>query len=254
MFDSSGFWLAIIVSEIAPAAVFVYAAYWAFTIRRALVSRLYRRHALWLGALGVLLAVTVFLTYSANYTINVMISVYYDVLFAVTFAFVDSLIPVARRSDPLLRSILRWEKLRYFMWCDVAALGILNSLSYVSYQSPVLSSSLARFILQDVGWVAAATILFGVSGLAMLIAVRRSGDSVLRSSLKWLGALFIFVILQFVVDTLEYSLIPNLSQFDYFYSYPALPWGILFIATAYALYRSARSLAPMNRIAVAEQA
>ena len=254
MFDSLGFALAIVFSEIVPAAVFLYAAYWAFAIRRALVSRIYRRHASWLGALGVALAVTVFLTYSPNYAINLLISIYYDILFAVVFAFVDSLIPVVRRSDPLLRSVLNWEKLRYFLWADVAVLGAFNTLSYVSYLSPTFSSGLLKLIVQDIGWVAAATVLFGVSGLAILIAVRRSGDMVLRSSLKWLGVMFIFVILLFTAYTVEYYLLPNLTQFDFFYSYPALPWGIIFILIAYALYQSARSLAPVNRFTVTEQA
>lgn len=254
MFDDLGFALAIVFSEIMPAAVFLYAAYWAFAIRRALVSRIYRRHALWLGALGVVVAVAVFLTYSTNYTVNIMISIYYDILFAVVFAFVDSLIPVARRSDPLLRSVLSWEKLRYFLWADVAVLGAFNTLSYVSYLTPAFSSGLAKFIVQDAGWFAAAAVLFGLSGLAILIAVRRSGDIVLRSSLKWLGVMLIFVVFLFAAYTAEYYLLPNLTQFDFFYSYPVLPWGIVFIVVAYALYRSARSLAPVNRLTVNEQA
>ena len=253
MFDSLGFALAVVFSEIVPAAVFLYAAYWAFAIRRALVSRIYRRHALWLGALGVALAVTVFLTYSPNYAINITISIYYDLLYAIVFAFVDSLIPVVRRSDPLLRSVLRWEKLRYFLWADVAVLGVFNTLSYVSYQSS-LFSGLAEFVVQEVGWTAAATVLFGVSGFAIFMAARRSRDMVLRSSLRWLGVMFIFVIFLFAAYSLEDFLLPNMTQFDFFYSYPALPGGIIYILVAYALYRSTRSLAPVNRLTVTEKA
>jgi len=45
------------------AVTFSYAAYWAFTVRRVLVHRLYRRQATWVGRMGVyFVALSSFLT------------------------------------------------------------------------------------------------------------------------------------------------------------------------------------------------
>jgi hypothetical protein len=101
MSDSLGFALAIIFAEIIPASIAVFGAYWAFSIRSALASRIYRNHALWLGALCLVFGPTNFLTYRSSATIEKALDIYYAFLFAALFAFIDSTVRVARRSDPL---------------------------------------------------------------------------------------------------------------------------------------------------------
>ncbi|MDA4127612.1 MAG: hypothetical protein OK452_10510, partial [Thaumarchaeota archaeon] len=95
MSDNLGFALAIVFAEIVPAAIDLYAAYWALSIRRALAGRIYRNHALWLGAVGIMVSSTNVLTFSNNTIINFAISIYYAVLFLVLFAFFDSTVRVA---------------------------------------------------------------------------------------------------------------------------------------------------------------
>src|SRR5256712_4362486 len=102
-------------------ALFSYAAYWAFTIRRFLIHRLYRRQASWVAGMGIyFVALSSFLTFAIFYSLN---TIYVNVLgglligsgFVVIFAWMDSTIRVARLSDPLSRDTLRWSKLRYFL-------------------------------------------------------------------------------------------------------------------------------------------
>jgi hypothetical protein len=237
MFDSLGFAVALVVAEVIPAAIFLYASYWAFSIRRALVSRIYRNQAFWLGAVGALVGISVFLTYSSNQVVNALIAVYYAAMFLVVFGFVDSIIPVAHRSDPLLRSIIGWERLRILLWVDAFALGVVTFATYVLYSN----------FLNDIILPLVALSVFGVSGFAIVTGARRSRDPLLRASLKWLGVVLVLAVFVFIAYAIV-SAIPGVSEFDVFYSYPALLVGAVYIMMAYALYTSARSLAPVTRL------
>jgi hypothetical protein len=234
MSDSLGFALAILFAEIVPAAIGIYAAYWAFAIRRALAGRIYRNHALWLGVVCILGALSDFLTYSNNAIILVIITVFYIVFFAVIFAFVDSTVRVARRSDPLLRSILHWETLRIVVWCVIGVFAVVSVYSIVNPSFVVVAS-----FLISIPFIAGAP--------ALLIGARRSRDPVLRESLKWLGVTVLFGIGLSVVSVIEGGVL-GISTFDAAYSYPALPGGAFLIMIGYSLYRCARSLAPTNRL------
>ncbi len=239
--------LVVLLAEVVPAIVFLYGSYWALAIRRALVSKMYRRQALWLGILTAVLAVSQFVTYSNDQLVTDLINVYYALLFAVVFAYIDSLVPVIRRSDPLLRGILRWGTLRYFIWFDVVLLGIFNVAPGIV---PSLAVGVAGYVFEVIGWLTAATLLFGLSGVALFIGARRSGDMVLRSSLKWTGAVLLVTIASFAVDTTEAAFVTHFSYstFDYFYSYAALPGGVVYIVMGYCFYRAVRALAPVGRI------
>ena len=242
--------MAISVGEMLPAGVCLYTAYWVFSIRKALAGRIYRGHALWIGVIAVLLAMAVFLTYSTNPIVNDLFSVFFSVLFPLIFAVIDSTIPVARRSDPLLRPILRWDRTRKVLWAEAIALAIINVLPTMAPTSFV-SSSFGLF-LGNILWPVLAISLFGVSGAALIIGARRSRDPLFRGSLKWLGGVLGVFICIFVYDTLLSFLLPSLSEYAFYYSYYAVPSGILSTMAAYALYRSARALAPLNRVSTAE--
>jgi hypothetical protein len=245
MSDSLGFIIAIVIGEIVPSAIGLYAAYWAFSIRRALAGRIYRSHALWLGAACILFAGTNFLTYSPNATINAILNVYYVILIAILFAFIDSTVRVARRSDPLLRSILRWEKLRIALWTDVVMLGIFFVTVTVFFPSvPPGINAVVGYVLIT----ALFTFPFIGGGPALLIGARRSKDPVLRGSLKWLGVAFLLLVVVGSLVSSVVSSIPGITQFDQYYSYAAIPSGIIALISAYAFYRSARSLAPTSRL------
>jgi hypothetical protein len=247
MSDSLGFALAISFGELLPAAIALYAAYWALSIRRALTSHVYRTHALWLGIVCVYVALTGFLSYSSVPAVIEAEFVFYATLFIVIFAYIDSTVRVARRSDPLLRSIFHWEKLRLALWADVGALAIFMIAGINPY-----NASFQNDYAVDILWTALVTILFIIGGPALLIGARRSRDRTLRGSLKWLGAALVLTVASFVEGTAVISL--GVSQFDQFYSYQALPGAIITILIAYALYRSAHSLAPISRLPAAESA
>jgi len=237
----------VVVGEIIPAAVALYAAYWAFSVRGALAGRIYRRHAFLLGVVCVLVAATGFLTYSTNQVINDLLILFYSVLYIFVFAFIDSTVPVARRSDPLLRSIFGWDNLRIALWVDTAAFVAVNAITQASYSNFLLVSN-STLLLLNILWFVLASILFGASGVALVIGARRSRDPFFQRSLKWLGLVLIVVMLSFVEVTIISFVVPGLSQFDFYYSYYNLPYGFLSIIYSYFLYRSARSLAPMSSL------
>jgi len=210
----------------------LYAAYWAFTIRRALVVRIYRNQALWLGVLCVVLAGTGWGLYTNNTIISNTSNVFSVVEILGLFALADSSIRVARRSDPLLRSILQWEKVRIPVWIALGALTIL----------------LVTTGLVVIGYFVGLIILLGFpTATALLIGARRSGDPLLQRDLKWLGVFLLCVVATVIVPFLESGLF---SADDIIYSYPAIPGIVIDILAAYALYRTARSLAPMNRLSL----
>lgn len=227
----------------AAAIVMLYGAYWAFTIRRALVGRIYRNHALWLGVLCLIIAFLIlmppnpFWLSTDNFVINLLSNATWPNL--VLFAFVDSTIPVARRSDPLFRRILHWDKVRIVIWIVLAFDFVLSIITN-------LASSIPGFV----GYYAidyALTLVALVTGaVAILIGARRSRDSVFRRSLKWLGLALLSLLGFLSLVFLEFAI--GLSDYDVFASYGTLPLMAFAILMGYALYRSARSLAPLNRL------
>jgi hypothetical protein len=249
MVDSADLFLAIaILGEVVVGSICAYAAYWAFSFRRALAGRIYRRHALLLGILAILFGASVFLTYSTNTIVSDIITLFSAAFFLFIFAFIDSTVPLARRSDPMLRSILSWDKLRIALWFCVGVLTVDNLLPLLS---PAAANSDLGAFLENIGWFITATIVFGCSAVALVVGARRSRDPIFKGSLRWLGLLCLAAVLIFAVDT-GLSALPGVTLYDFYYSYYGLPSGICAIFAAYFLYRSARALAPMSRISIVD--
>jgi hypothetical protein len=253
-------------SYVAAALVFVYGAYWAFAIRRALVGRIYRNQALWLGALSIAALIasdSVLLPLSGNWLVTAIVRflAYGSWPGLVVFAFLNSAIPVLRRSDPLLRSVLRWKILRIGILLVLAFTTIFAI--YVSIYLPTcLSTSNTPACvssgMRNSGWVGAglgfwggyywvdASLVLALGAAALLIGARRSSDTVLRKSLKWLGVGLLCIPCLVLVSVIEGII--GISYYDMIYSYGIVPWNAVAILLGYALYRSARSLAPLNRL------
>jgi len=70
----------------------------------------------------------------------------------------------------------------------------------------------------------------------------------LRESVKWLGIGLLFLLVGFVLVITIEAFIMNLSAYDMEYSFGAVPWHAVLFLFGYALYGSARSLAPLNRL------
>jgi hypothetical protein len=233
---------------------------------------MYRNHALWLGVLGLLVAIPTSIALPSSNPLLDSLSAFYSGfpwVAVVVFAFIDSTIPVMRRSDPLLRSILHWKTLRLAMWILFAFNTVLGV--YVSLYSPTCWSAsntlaCASFAVSNSVWLQAATgataggyflwstvlpLILGAA--ALLIGTKRSRDMVLRESVKWLGLGLLSVCVGLVLVGGIDSML-NLSDYYATYSYGAIPWEAVFFIMGYALYRSARSLAPLNRLPAIEPA
>ena len=246
MSDSLALGLVLVFTVILPEALGAYGAYWAFSIRRALVGRVYRNHALWLGVVCVVfrLALTVANISTNSTLISLALNLVIAGLLVVVFAFIDSVVAVARRSDPLLRSILRWEKLRIALWFDVVLATIYLIISSVD---PAATNS-------GVGGAVGFPLIllpFIIGAPAVLVGARRSMDPVLQGSLRWFGAFLLFFLVTALVSFVELVVL-GISAYDSTYSYPALAFAPPSILAGYALYRSARSLSPMSRLPAVE--
>lgn len=258
--DSLGLALAIVFDDIVPAGIALYAAFWAFSIRRALGGRIYRNYALSLGVMCVILGLVAFgllnlLPSTGSTTAMVASNIVYFASISVIFAFMDSAIRVARRSDPLLRSVLRWEKLRFVVWGDIGLMVVASA--YLVVDPSVLTSSFAGFYVNVpasaqysdfssfLGIVSSFFPLV-VGAPALLIGAERSRDPVLRGSFKWVGVVLLLILATFF-EGLFLGPVTNPSG-----PISAFLSAVIGIPASYALYRSARSLAPINRLQAIE--
>ena len=265
MSDSLGPALAAL-SYIAEAPVFIYGAYWAFAIRRALVGRIYRRQALWLGALfitGLIVSWGILLPSSGNLFVNAFVTflAYGPWPILVAFAFLDSTIPILRRSDPLLRSILNWKQLRIGIGSVLAFTTIFTIYASIFFPTCLSAANTPACIssaLSNSGpvgdflgfwggyyWVDSSLVL-ALGAAALLVGARRSSDKVLRRSVKWLGMGLLCVPVLVSVTVVESVM--GISYYDMIFSYGIIPWNAVAILMGYALCKSARSLAPLNRL------
>ncbi len=231
--------------EIVSLLLFAYAAYWALYTRKALAVRMYRNQALGVAsvsiAFGLLIAESLAGTVleGPGYQPGAAVVDTALLIFLVFFYWVDASAVAARRSDPLLRDIFHWRRVRNALW----------GIQIITYSSYFIVAALTRktpgldvptgldpilttlFNLVSIFRFPMAIIPF-VSGIIILpIGARRSGDFVLRKHLQWFGltAAAIFVA----------GLINNF--------FPPLTFPFL-IVSGYCLYRSAKSLAPLNKL------
>jgi len=216
--------------------LYAYGAVWAFRIRRALMSPLFKDRARWVGIAALTFAILV----SSNLLIRFLVpdNFYFGFLLycivdaagIVTLAWIDTTIKLARRSDPLNRNTFLWKQLRYFVWffTFVTTFGSLFSVIYnhVNYFNAQGGNG-GAFIAGSFGWVF-------LGFLALYLSFRRSKDPILREHLKWLG-LFLFLLL--IIDTvLSRDLVPfRIADL------------ILLAVDAYFLYCAVKSLAPLSR-------
>jgi hypothetical protein len=233
-----------IVLSLAVGLLFSYGAYWAITIRKALVGYLYRRQAFWVGVVALyFVAQSIFIALVAFYGatgfyVNLLAAAFIATGSAAFFVWIDSTVLVARRSDPLQRDTLHWSKVRYFIGISQTIGNFFNILYNVILINP---TSLSYDLLGSpplLGYIG-TTLLLGA--IALLLSARRSGDMTLRRHLKWfgLGAGLLFLAGQvgshWGVGSSDSIFVPIAT-----YS--------LFAIAAYCLYRSAKSLVPLGRL------
>lgn len=203
--------------------IFLYPAYWAFSIRRAMAVRMYRNQALGIGlvSLGMLAAINENTGYAFAFTLLLV------------FYWVDASFLSARRSDPLLRDSLHWSKLRFVFWA-LTLVAVLPAEIYgiVTGNLPGLGSDVLS------GLFIAFFFLVPASGIALFaVASRRSGDHMLRRHLAWFG---LFALMPTGTILIAVALGGG-AGLAYFFGF-----GL----AGFFLYKSARSLVPLNRLSL----
>jgi hypothetical protein len=235
---TSSFDVLLYALAILPPPLFVYASYWALSIRRNLGVPVYRKQALGIGLVGISFA-WIFASqyYGISNALPVPVRVYTLALTAaMAFYYIDASVLAARRSDPLLRNTLFWGRLRIILWTVIIiAIGFVTVLFAFLYATGTPPSDSVNPPLPELLLIISPVFIAGVSGVIFLpFAARRSKDMTLRRHLIWLGL----------------SVFLSLGLGGPFF--PA-PFPFLFdIAAGYCLYRSARSLVPLNRLSLEE--
>ncbi len=235
MFDSVS--IIFFILWVLVVGLFSYAAYWAFIIRKALVTGLYRKQALWAGTMGLyFVALSTFLTVALGFnlttlSVNILGGLLISSGFIILFAWIDSTVRVARRSDPLLRDTLRWSRLRYFIGF-VTVGGAISAL--------VTSINLGFAYVAPFG----GALLFGA--IALLISATRSGDATLRRHLKWMGLAIAMLWLASQLTGILFRVFPAGSITSEVIIYSVV------VAGGFCLYRSARSLVPLRHLSLSD--
>jgi hypothetical protein len=226
--------VALLLVAILLTASYAYASYWAFKIRKVLAVRIYRNQALGIG----LVALGWILIFFANVFLNGGIFTAYIPFFAINtgvtfillFYFIDASVLAGRRSDPLLRDTLHWQKLRIVLWIlNILVTTVIIAL--ITYFQ-LTTGTEPQFMLVYGGYVL-VYIIYPVSLVALALAALRSKDKLLRAQVAWFGGFLASVLL--IVD---FSRVTNNDA--------GLILGL--ILGAYCLFRSARSLVPLNKV------
>jgi hypothetical protein len=220
-----------------------YSVYWALVLRRLLSAQLYRNQALGAGliAIGWAFFGGSSMAYGSNGDTCVLCQglniplVAFIVALMMTFYFIDSSVLAARKSDPLYRNTFHWKQLRLVVWPVIA--GSLLVLLVLTAVSPSLLSTQgggsALFVVLNL------VPLFGTGGLALLllpVSGRRSRDQTLRKNLEWVGLFGASFLVFFIL------LVSTNGSVSVIFSY------LLFVVGSYCIYRSTKSLAPLNKL------
>lgn len=219
--------------------LWAYSVFWAFSLGRLLSARLYRNQALGVGLVAVGWAA---FNYSFFFSISLIPNVAYPFALLLTFFWIDSSVLASRKSDPLYRNTLHWRQLRLALW--VTLLGTMVAwfaglLLYPSDFLVILPTGLGKN-LQPLPAILLLTMFFTVSvsgPVYLLAAALRSKDMTLRRHLRWFGL--------FAVSFFFFDAIGGVTGQSVFF-------GVAYIVGTYCLYRSAKSLAPLNRMQSAE--
>lgn len=252
---SSGSLLGVLL-PIGLVLIFGYAAYWAFAIRRSLAIRVYRNQALGVGliALGPLLFSLELLVTGgspAGPGTPLLDAGYIATGFGLTllvFYWIDASVLAARRGDPLLRDSFHWKRLRILLWIVNVAGVVASVVGVFSTGFGSIGFPLSTFsgALVTNLWLL-PTLATAISGIIVLpTSAFRSGDAVLRTHLKWFALFSGAQLILIMASALGIILITSISE--------ASAGSLLEFATSlvggYCLYRSARSLVPLNRLSI----
>lgn len=202
------------VAQVIALAVFAFAAFRAITIGRALVNRVYKSRAYFVGALAISGLIGILFPPS---------SLYFVLLFIV-FILVDSAILVALDTDFFHRNTLRWKQIRLAVYALFVAV-----LIYTLSPDNVVNS-LPGIVFDLV--VASFLFIFVYTAGAAVVSARRTSDKPLKRFVALAGLL----ILGYLVNTLLFVFVSELFT------------PVLLIIFAYIIYLMAMSLSPVGKV------
>jgi len=237
------------IGILATLAISVYAAYWAFSIRRAMAIGVYRRQALGIGLVSLVFPLGFYLGTEGILPINLGEAFFLEgyASFATLLYWIDASALAARRTDPLLRDTLHWTKVRIWIWA--LNLGVIFAyllvVLYANAAGIASNNVVPTWALATVAVTIFLTIFIDgafppiLGAILLTIAARRSGDMALRANLRWFGLFGLFAFVATIASIFSY---PEHHSGIGLLTYAGLLVG------GYFLYRSARSLAPLNRL------
>ena len=232
------------IETIVPVLLLAYASYWGLSIRRALALPLYRNQALGMGLVSAtfgLLILTVFAPLSNGQSFAWILI---PLVSAVTFYWADASVLASRRTDPLLRDTLHWKRVRIGLWIG---LSVLIMVYYAAVIYDFATGVFSPFLYVD----PFILIIAFVSAIVTLpIVSRRSKDTSLRRHLKWFALFGVCILVGFLVGDVVISLVFFGGNAPLIIAFAPQSAGITI--GAYCLYRSAKSLVPLNRISLEE--
>jgi hypothetical protein len=226
-----------VVVTIIPVLLLAYASYWALSVRHSLAVRLYRNQALGIGLVSATFALLVTTVYG-----NLSPTIFGDIFFplavlpsTVTFYWVDASVLASRRTDPLLRDTIHWKSLRIALWLVLIVLIVVyfSALTYyfvTGISSPIVYVDLVIILIPLVS-----------AAVAIPIISRRSRDMNFRRHLMWFALFGFSLFLPIVIGGILFP-----SSQPTFNADSSILIGVTI--GGYCLYRSAKSLVPLNRI------
>ncbi len=222
--------------------IYSFATYWAFGVRHALAVRFYRKQAFGIGViiLAIWSTIGIYVTLSNLVSLQIysaLSTLTWDFLLVILFYWIDASILASRRSDPLLRDTFHWSKLRVPLWtADLFAVGavilLLGYSEVTGTASLLIQLASGSFDNKVVNFVYAFPLILAlVCGVIFLsvIAVRAKWDRTLRKHFSWF-AVFLLFLLGIVSGNIPFFA------------------PIFILGGGFALYKSAKSLVPLNRI------
>ena len=238
---------------LALAAVLSYAIYTAFGIRHAFSVRLYRRQALGIGLIALVLLTNFVNNFVLSYfppnhptdiavtNLGVLGLPTFILFFAVLFYWIDASVLVAIKSDPLQRDTLRWRGVRLVLRLLIygSAVLVIGTFLFAAIFVAVPSGGASASSGGAPAFLAPSEFLLllgvPVAGVVLLpISARRTKDPLLKKQLYWFGLFALFYILNsFITGSMSNPVQVLFSNYAFN------------VITAFCLYRSAKSLVPL---------